>query len=254
MKMKIPHLVAHRGQTEHYPENTLIALQNALKSGACYVEFDVQCTADNKFVVIHDVELERTTGEKGHLFEMTYHELENIRAHEPERFSRTFENERIPALIDVVHLLQRYPKANALVEIKEETLDQFGIENIMPALLKELEIIQRQCCIISFDYDAITYVKKHSDYLTGWVLHAYDDNSFKQASTLEPDYLIVNHQKLPADEIPWPGPWLWMVYEITEPELAIHYANRNIPLVETFNISSMLEHPMLMQNKCDHSR
>ncbi len=60
--MEIPHLVAHRGQTEQYPENTLVGLEAALKSGACYVEFDVQSTADNKFVVIHDVELERTTG------------------------------------------------------------------------------------------------------------------------------------------------------------------------------------------------
>ncbi len=252
--MEIPHLVAHRGQTENYPENTLIALEAALKSGACYIEFDVQCTTDGKFVVIHDAELERTTGKKGNLFEMTYHELENIRAHEPERFSLTFENERIPALSDITLLMQRYPKARAFVEIKEETLDQFGVKTIMPALLKELEIIHQQCCIISFDYDAIDYVKKHSDYLTGWVLHAYDESSYKQAGSLEPDYLIVNHQKLPTDEVPWQGPWLWMVYEITDPELAIHYSNLNIPLVETFDIGSMLEHPMLMQNKCDHSR
>ncbi|MDT8283635.1 MAG: glycerophosphodiester phosphodiesterase family protein [Gammaproteobacteria bacterium] len=252
--MEIPHLVAHRGQTENYPENTLIALHNALKSGACYVEFDVQSTADNKFVVIHDVDLKRTTGKKGNLFELAYHELESFRAHEPERFSRTFENERIPALIDVVYLLQRYPKANAFVEIKEETLDQFGTENVMSALLSQLEIIQKQCCIISFDYDAITYVKEHSDFSTGWVLHAYDDNSQQLANVLEPDHLIVNHQKLPVDEVPWQGPWFWMVYEITDPELAIHYANFNIPLVETFNINSMLEHPALMLNKCDHSR
>lgn len=252
--MEIPHLVAHRGQTEHYPENTLIALEAALKSGACYIEFDVQCTADGTLVVIHDVELQRTTGKKGNLFAMTYHELENFRAHEPDRFSLTFENERIPALTDVIHLLQRYPKANAFVEIKEETLDQFGIESIMPALLKELEVIHKQCIIISFDYHAIDYVKKHSAYLTGWVLHKYDDNSYKQASILQADYLIVNHQKLPADQMPWPGLWLWMVYEITDPELAIHYSNHNIPLVETFNISSMLEHPMLMLNQCDHNK
>jgi glycerophosphoryl diester phosphodiesterase len=251
--MEIPHLVAHRGQAENYPENTLIGLEAALKSGACYIEFDVQSTADDRFVVIHDAELERTTGVKGNLLEMSYHDLVKIRAHEPDRFSLTFENECIPALIDVIHMLQRYPKARAFVEIKEETLGHFGVEKIMPALLNELAIIKHQCCIISFNYDAIAYVKKHSDYLAGWVLHAYDDTSHKQASVLHPDYLIVNHQKLPADEEPWPGSWLWMVYEITDPELAIHYSNLNVPLIETFNIKSMLEHPLLILNECDHN-
>ena len=252
--MAIPHLVAHRGQKEHYPENTLIALEAALQCGGCYIEFDVQCTADGKFVVIHDTELERTTGVKGNLLEMTYHELEDIRPHEPDRFSQTFFKQHIPVLTDIVHLLQRYPKAMAFVEIKKETLDQFGVETIMPALLKELEIIHSQCCISSFDYHAILYVKQHSNYLTGWVLHTYDDNSYKLAEALKPDYLIINHLKLPVNETPWQGSWLWMVYDITDPELAIHYSRLNISLVETFDISRMLKHPVLMLNQCDHNR
>ncbi len=251
--MSIPHLVAHRGQMENYPENTLAALEAALQCGACYIEFDVQCTADGEFVVIHDAELERTTGVKGNLFEMTYQQLENIRAHEPARFAQAFYNERIPSLNDVIRLLQRYPKANAFVEIKEETLKQFGTESIMPALLKQLAIIHSQCRIISFDYDAINYVKKHSDYLTGWVLHGYNKNSYQQASTLKPDYLITNYRKLPANEQPWQGSWQWVVYDIADPELAIHYSNLNIPLVESFNICSMLKHPVLMLNICDHN-
>ena len=251
--MAIPHLVAHRGQMEHYPENTLVALEAALQCGATYIEFDVQCTADGKLVVIHDTELERTTGVKGKLFEMTYQELENIRAHEPDRFSLAFFNERIPGLKDVIRLLQRYPKANAFIEIKEETLDQFGIDNIMPTLLKALDIIHSQCIIISFNYDAIRYVKKNSDYLTGWVLHDYIDDNHKLATELKPDYMIINHRKLPEEEEPWQDTWHWMVYDITDPELAIHYSSLNIPLIETRNICGMLEHPILILNSCDHN-
>jgi glycerophosphoryl diester phosphodiesterase len=250
--MAIPHLVAHRGQMEHYPENTLISLEAALQCGATYIEFDVQCTADGKLVVIHDIELERTTGVKGNVFEMSYDELKNIRAHEPERFSLAFFNQHIPSLSDVIRLLQNYPKANAFVEIKEETLDQFGIENIMPALLKELDIVHNQCTIISFDYAAICYVKNNSDYLTGWVLHKYDNDSHKKADELKPDYLIVNHRKLPENEEPWQSSWHWMVYDITDPELAMHYSSFNIPLIETRNICNMLEHPILILNSCDH--
>ena len=70
--MAIPHLVAHRGLMESYPENTLISLESALLCGANYIEFDVQCTADGELIVFHDTELLRTTGIQGNLFEMSY--------------------------------------------------------------------------------------------------------------------------------------------------------------------------------------
>jgi len=246
--MPIPHLVAHRGMMASYPENTLISLQSALQCGASYIEFDVQCTADGELVVFHDVELQRTTGIQGNLLEMSYAELKNIRAHEPERFSLAFFNQRIPRLSEVVQLLQNYPKATAFVEIKEATLQHYGVETIMTDLLKTLDIIHSQCVIISYDQDAISYTKKHSDFQTGWILHNYDDLSHHVAKNLTPDYLIANHRKIPLNMDPWPGNWHWMVYDVTDPELALHYASHNIPLIETRNICAMLEHPILALN------
>jgi len=231
--MAIPHLVAHRGLMESFPENTLISLESALLSGANYIEFDVQCTADGQLVVFHDTELLRTTGIKGNLFEMSYEELKNIRAHEPERFSLAFFNQHIPLLSDVVQLLQNYPRATAFVEIKDETLEQYGIEQIMPDLLKTLDIVHSQCIIISYNEQAIRYTRNNSDFLTGWVLHNYDTGSHQIAKQLSPDYLIINHRKIPKNSDPWPGDWHWMVYDITDPELALHYASHNIPLIET---------------------
>jgi len=246
--MAIPHLVAHRGFMESYPENTLISLESALLCGASFLEFDVQCTADGHLVVFHDTDLLRTTGIQGNLFEMSYEELKNIRAHEPERFSLAFFNQRIPLLSDVVQLLQKYPRATVFVEIKEETLEQYGTDQIMPDLLKTLDIIHSQCVIISYDKSAIEYTKKYSDFLTGWVLHDYDNASHVIAKKILPDYLIVNHRKIPKNSDPWPGNWHWMVYDITDPELALHYASHNIPLIETRDIRSMLEHPILALN------
>lgn len=251
--MAIPHLVAHRGLMETYPENTLVSLESALLSGAAYIEFDVQCTADGQLVVFHDTELLRTTGIKGNLFEMSYEELKNIRAHEPERFSLAFFNQHIPLLSDVVQLLQTYPRATAFVEIKEETLEQYGTAQIMSDLLKTLDIIHSQCVIISYDTSAIEYTKNNSDFLTGWVLHNYDNASHMIATKLKPDYLIANHRKIPKNSDPWPGNWHWMVYDITDPELALHYASHNIPLIETRDISSMLEHPILALNISSYS-
>lgn len=246
--MAIPHLVAHRGFMELYPENTLISLESALLRGASYIEFDVQCTADGKLIVIHDTELLRTTGIKGNIFEMSYEELRNIRAHEPERFSLAFFNQHIPLLSDVIRLLQSHPHVTAFVEIKEESLDQYGTSQIMSELLRALDIIHSQCVIISFDTAAIEYTKNNSYFLTGWVLHKYDESNHKIAKQLAPDYLISNHRKIPKNSDPWPGDWKWMVYDVSNPELALHYASHNIPLIETRDVGSMLEHPILALN------
>ncbi len=246
--MAIPQLVAHRGLMASYPENTLIALESALKCGAPYIELDVQCTADGKLVVFHDTELSRTTGVEGNLFEMSFDELKNIRAHEPERFSLAFFSQHIPLLDDIVVLLQQYPSASAFIEIKEESLQKYGTDNIMPDLLTTLDPVRSQCIIISYDRSAIEYTKKHSDFHTGWILHTYDDISHAHAKTLKPDYLIANHRKIPTNSDPWPGDWQWMVYDITDPELALHYASHNIPLIETRDVRRMLEHPVLALN------
>lgn len=248
--MAIPHLVAHRGLMASYPENTLISLQSALQCGATYIELDVQCTADGQLVVFHDVELLRTTGIQGNLFEMSYEELHNIRAHEPERFSLAFFNQHIPLLTDIIPLLQKYPDATAFIEIKEETLEHYGTEHIMSSLLNSLDIIQSQCIIISFDSKAIEYTQKNSTFRTGWVLHNYDQASHNKAKELNADILIVNHRKIPKNTDPWPGDWQWMVYDITDPELALHYASHNIDFIETRNVCSMLEHPVLALNLC----
>ena len=119
-------------------------------------------------------------------------------------------------------------------------------------MLQQLDIIHNQCVIISFHYEALQYVRKTSDYHTGWVLQKYDEQSHQQAKELHPDYLIINHRKLPENEKPWANDWHWMVYDITDPELALHYASFNIPLIETRNICSMLEHPVLALNTCEH--
>jgi len=47
-------VIAHRGYTRHFPDNTLEAFRAAREIGVDGVEFDVQETADGAFVVFHD--------------------------------------------------------------------------------------------------------------------------------------------------------------------------------------------------------
>jgi glycerophosphoryl diester phosphodiesterase len=56
-----PLVVAHRGASEDWPENTLAALRAAVRAGAQMVEFDVYQTKDGVFVLMHDATCDRTT-------------------------------------------------------------------------------------------------------------------------------------------------------------------------------------------------
>lgn len=47
-------IIAHRGASGEYPENTAAAFHAAIQQGADRIEFDVQCTKDNVPVIVHD--------------------------------------------------------------------------------------------------------------------------------------------------------------------------------------------------------
>ncbi|MAD33341.1 MAG: hypothetical protein CMJ88_06240, partial [Planctomycetes bacterium] len=54
-------VVAHRGDSSAYPENTEAAFRAAVRSGAPMVEFDVYQSKDGAWVCMHDLTLDRTT-------------------------------------------------------------------------------------------------------------------------------------------------------------------------------------------------
>lgn len=69
-------VVAHRGDWRFAPENSLAAIDNAIKMGVDIVEVDVQRTKDGHIILMHDKMLDRTTTGKGLVSEWT---LDSIR-------------------------------------------------------------------------------------------------------------------------------------------------------------------------------
>jgi len=72
--------VGHRGTKKYAPENTLRAHEAAYALGARAIEFDVRCTKDGHFVVIHDARVDRTTDGRGWVKEMTLAEIKTLDA------------------------------------------------------------------------------------------------------------------------------------------------------------------------------
>ncbi|GAB4311767.1 MAG: glycerophosphodiester phosphodiesterase family protein [Promethearchaeota archaeon] len=77
---KSPLLVAHRGFSAKFPENTLLAFEQAALVGVDMVEFDVQATKDGHLVVLHDASVDRTTNGTGLVSELTLEEVKSLDA------------------------------------------------------------------------------------------------------------------------------------------------------------------------------
>lgn len=106
-----PIVLGHRGDSGNYPENTLLALRQALRAGADGVELDVMRCASGEVVVVHDDDLLRVTqkapGSAQPVRESTLAEL------------RRFDigrGERVPTLAEVCEELG--PHALINVELK----------------------------------------------------------------------------------------------------------------------------------------
>ena len=76
----MPLVVAHRGSSADYPENTLPAFEAAVREGADVVELDVRITADGVPVVLHDLEVASTTDGGGFVHTMTLAEVKRLDA------------------------------------------------------------------------------------------------------------------------------------------------------------------------------
>jgi len=70
-------VIAHRGDHTLVPENSLLAIQNAIKDGADYVELDIRTTQDSQLVLMHDATVDRMTNGHGKIAEM---KLDSIRS------------------------------------------------------------------------------------------------------------------------------------------------------------------------------
>ena len=68
-------VIAHRGDHQLYPENTLAAYQQAILNGADYVEIDLRTTSDGELVSLHDNTVDRMTNGKGQVKEMSLKQL-----------------------------------------------------------------------------------------------------------------------------------------------------------------------------------
>jgi glycerophosphoryl diester phosphodiesterase len=98
-------LIGHRGAVSATcPENTLAAVDRAMRLGADGVEIDVQLTSDGVVICHHDPDLARSTGEPRAIGDVRWAELPLVAGH------------RIPTLSQVLELVG--DRGQVVVELK----------------------------------------------------------------------------------------------------------------------------------------
>lgn len=121
---------AHRGASGHEPENTIAALEKAIAMGATMAEIDIQQTADDRFAVFHDDNLDRTTNGVGPLWKKTMAELQALDA--GSWFGSEFAGERIPSLEEVLEITRGRLPLN--IELKLHGHERQLVELVIRAL------------------------------------------------------------------------------------------------------------------------
>ena len=237
--MKKLNLVAHRGLAATSPENTLTAMKLALEAGVRFLELDVQLTKDLVPVLFHDVDLARMTGKSGRIFDYTVEELKTVSASDRDRFGDSYVNERIPTLGEFVDLLRKRKDIKAFVEIKTESVDEFGKQLVTQKIISELESVKQQCYLISFGYELVTFLKATTDYPVGWVLYKFNNEYRQKAELLQPEFLICNYTKV--NEALWDGRWQWFLYEITDAKNALHWLEKGVCFQESMNVKKLTD-------------
>ncbi len=242
----LPQLIAHRGYARHFPENTLPAVEAALSAGARYVEVDIQLSADGVPVLFHDAGLARTTGRDGLVMAQDFETLRKIPAGEPRRFGERFQDVTIPALAELMTLLQDWPAATVFVELKQESLDHFGDAVVVEAVMAACAPCGARCIPISYQGPALELARHHGAARIGWVLRKPKQAARQAARELQPDFLFCNHSKLDRETASplWPGPWHWALYEITDAALALDWFRRGADYIETMAVGELLSHPL----------
>jgi glycerophosphoryl diester phosphodiesterase len=136
-----PMIAAHRGGAALWPENSLLAFQNAQALGVQVLEFDVHLTRDGEVVVIHDPTLDRTTTASGTIRDRTLAEIGS--AWLKTRDGQVTE-ERVPTFAQVLDLA-RESSVELWPEIKVGSGGQSypGIEERVLNLLRARNMLER---------------------------------------------------------------------------------------------------------------
>lgn len=179
-------VIAHRGASAYFPENTMPAFEGAVVMGADMIELDVLLTKDRVPVVFHDAKLHNHTDESGLLNDHTLDELKMLDA--GSWFDKKFAGVAIPTLEEVLQFAKGNIALN--IEIKTEAVSgelRNGVEEKCLNLVRKYGMSDH-VLFSSFDYRAVEHLKKLQPDMPVALLYNRSQSNGRTPSQLVSDY------------------------------------------------------------------
>ncbi len=232
-------LVAHRGLAADYPENTLASLTAAIAAGARQVEFDLQFSRDLVPMLYHDIDLQRVSNRAEKVSQLDSQQLQQISAYEPQRFGQQFIEEPITPLSGVTTLIKNNPQVHIYVELKKYSLQQFGPEQCLTKVYRELQPVLGQCTLISSHSETLRLAKNNFHFpRVGLVCKDWHTRN-RQIDHIQADIVFFNLERIPQAAIISANCPI-TVYEIADPIIARQTLARGADKIESYAVDKLL--------------
>ena len=218
---------AHRGASFDYPENTMLALKEGIKSGAKGLEIDVHKSKDNKLVIIHDEDIQRTFIGRGLVKDFTLEELKSFKNRK--KLFRDNDECHIPTLEEVLNLIKDIDIL-LNIELKTDVIHYPEIEEDVVKLIKNYGI-EDKIILSSFNHESIKKVKAISSIKTG-ILYEKPIKDVVQYARSLGSYAIHPDLRLVSQEL-------------------IEEAHKNNLKVNIFTVNNPIYMRLLIENKAD---
>lgn len=148
---------AHRGCSQRYPENTLLAFEKALEiKGLAGIELDIQLTKDRHMVVLHDERVDRTTEGIGYVRDYTLAELKRLHI-----YADVHPTQQVPTIEEVLDLIEPAMRSGLKlnIELKNSVYPYEGMEEQIVDLI-HARGLQEQVVYSSFSARSMQKVRE----------------------------------------------------------------------------------------------
>ena len=150
-----PRMIAHRGLSGIEMENTCSAFVAAGNRSYFGIETDVHRTADGQFIIIHDDDTQRVSGDRMAVEETSFDTLRALQLQDRDG-QRGRKDLMLPTLREYIQICKKYEKT-AVLELKNH-LEEEDIRRII-AIIREEEYLPR-VIFISFDLANMICVRR----------------------------------------------------------------------------------------------
>ena len=150
-------IIAHRGFSGVYPENTMLAFRKAIEIGADGIELDVHLSKDGQVMIIHDEALKRTTGLDGVVSDYTRAELEKISAGKTKNDEFGFTP--IPSLEEYLAFMAEHRDKITNIELKTAPVYYPEIEEKTLELVRKFDL-EKNIIYSSFNWLSVERMQR----------------------------------------------------------------------------------------------